>query len=612
MNKVGFFRSIHVKLVIIYVLLILIAMQVISVYFTKQVEDQLIENHFAMLDERAKLIAYNVEQEMKKTRDATTPTLRSDIDALLRDLFSVENAEVQVIDKNKVVLSTSNYQKRHNIGQRTTEVRVKRALVGTAAEDVLRDPQTSHRIRVLAIPVKSENDPIGAVYIEASLEEIYEQVKQINTILMTGTLIALAITVILGILLARTITRPILDMRKQAKVMGKGDFSRKVRVYGKDEIGQLATAFNELTHKLMEANATTQEEKRKLSSVLSNMTDGVIATDHTGKVILMNKQAELLLNTKQEDTIETCSIFELLGLQESKTLESLYKHKDPLLLDFSDVEKKYILEANFSVIQKEGQGFNGLITIIHDVTEEEKIEGERREFVANVSHELRTPLTSMKSYLEALEDGALHDPKIAPKFLHVAQTETERMIRLVNDLLQLSKMDSDDYQLYFETIDASKFLNRIIDRFEMATNLETLCFKRDIPDKTLMIKIDRDKITQVIDNILSNAIKYSPEGGSITISLKDEKDQVCITVSDEGVGIPKENIPQIFDRFYRVDKARSRKLGGTGLGLAIAKQIVLAHGGEILVDSEWDVGTTITIILPYATDEVVEEHDRDN
>ena len=610
MKKVGFFKSIHVKLVIIYVLLILIAMQVMSVYFTNQVESQLIENHLSMLDERAKLIAYNVEQEMRKERDETTPSLRADIDALLRDLFAVDNADVQIIDKNKVVLSTSNFQKRQNVGQRTTEVRVKRALVGIKAADILRDPQTSQRMRVLAIPIKSENQTIGAVYIEASLEDIYEQVQQVNTILMTGTIIALVITVLLGILLARTITRPILDMHKQAKVMGKGDFTRKVRVYGKDEIGQLASAFNELTQKLMKANATTEEEKRKLKSVLSNMTDGVLATDPHGEIILMNKQAETLLNVNQEEVIGKCSILELLEVKDTKSMEDLYQC-ERLLLDFSDADTKLILEVNFSVIQKEEQEVNGLIIIIHDVTEEERIETARRQFVANVSHELRTPLTSMKSYLEALQDGALHDPTIAPKFLQVAQTETERMIRLVNDLLQLSKMDQKDYKPLLETVDVARFLHKIIDRFEMVSNQESLYFKREIPKKGVLINIDRDKMIQVFDNILSNAIKYSPEGGTITISLKKNKENYTISVSDQGVGIPQENISQIFNRFYRVDKARSRKLGGTGLGLAIAKEIIVAHGGKIFVESEWDVGTTFSIILPCASNGV-KNYDRIN
>lgn len=608
MHKVGFFKSIHVKIVIIYVLLILIAMQVIGVYFTKQLEEQLVDNFFETLDERANLLAYNVEQEMKKTRDDKTPTLRTDINILLREFFTIDNAEAQVIDKNKIVLSVSSFQKQHVIGQRTTEVRVKRALLGTKDEDILRDQNTGHRMRVLAVPVKSDNETIGAIYIEASMEEIYEQMQEINQILMTATMIALSFTVALGILLARTITRPILDIRKQAQVLGEGDFSREVHVYGKDEIGQLAITFNELTKKMKEAKDTTEEEKRKLSSVLSHMTDGVIATDKDGKIIIINKQGELILNVLQEEVLGL-SIVELLRLSSDMTLESLYKQKDSLYLDFSDENKAFLLEANFSVIQKESGDHNGLITVLHDVTEQEKIEQERREFVANVSHELRTPLTSMRSYLEALQDGALHDPDIGPKFLNVAQTETERMIRLVNDLLQLSKMDSKDYRINLDTIDITKLLNSIIDRYELVSNSEKIYFRRNILDQTTFATVDRDKIIQVFDNILSNAVKYSPEGGKISVTVVEKEKHLKISVSDEGVGIPKENLSHVFDRFYRVDKARSRRLGGTGLGLAIAKQIIIAHGGAIELDSEWTVGTTITLTLPYSAEEVVAYND---
>ena len=607
MNKVGFFKSIHVKIVIIYVLLILIAMQVIGVYFTKQLEDQLVENFFETLDERANLLSNLVEQEMTKTRDEASPTLRSDIDIILREFFSIDNAEVQVVDKNNIVLSVSNFQKRHVIGQRTTEVRIKRALLGTEDRDILRDQNSGHRMRVLTVPVKSDNETIGAIYIEASMEQIYEQMQQINQILMTGTMIALAITAVLGVFLARTITRPILDMRKQAQVLGKGDFSRKVHVYGEDEIGQLALTFNELTNKLKEANATTEAEKRKLSSVLSHMTDGVVAADKDGKIILINRQAELLLDVSQQDIIGT-SVVDLLRIGKTMTLDDLYKHIDPLLLDFSGANEPFLLEANFSVIQKAEGSYNGLITVLHDVTEQEKVEQERREFVANVSHELRTPLTSMKSYLEALEDGAIHDPAIAPKFLNVTQTETERMIRLVNDLLQLSKMDSKDYHLHLETIDITLLLNNIIDRYELISNNVEIHFERNLVDHPMFATVDKDKIIQVLDNILSNAVKYSPEGGEICVAVEEKEKHLCISVTDEGVGIPKDSLPQVFDRFYRVDKARSRRLGGTGLGLAIAKQIIEAHGGSIVIDSEWNVGTTITLTLPYSAEKVVADN----
>ncbi|PYZ91770.1 cell wall metabolism sensor histidine kinase WalK [Salipaludibacillus keqinensis] len=599
MKKIRFYKSIHVKIVIIYVLLILIAMQVIGVYFTRQLEDQLVENFNTTLEERAELVAYNVEQEMIRDEDEVERSLRARIDELLTQLFNMDHADVQVIDQNQVVVTATNPDQQIFVGQRVTDTRVKRALASTdSEEDILRKTTTGHRTRVLAVPIISEDQTIGAVYIEASMEEIYDQMQDINQILFTGTFIALLLTAALGIFLSRTITRPIVDMKKQAVVMGEGDFSRNVRVYGHDEIGQLAATFNELTNKLQDAHATTEGERRKLSSVLTHMTDGVVATDKNGKIILMNRRAEEMLNQTQEEAINS-EIMKLLNLDKFMKLDDLYGMIDPILLDFDIEHEETILEAHFSVIEKETGEENGIIAVLHDVTEQERIEEERREFVANVSHELRTPLTSMKSYLEALEDGALENPEVAPHFIQVTSNETERMIRLVNDLLQLSKMDSKDYQMVMASMNATTFVNHVIDRFEMATKNQEIQFKRKIPDRAIPVMGDRDKLTQLLDNIISNAIKYSPEGGTITCTLKPEKDRVVISVKDEGVGIPKDNIPHVFDRFYRVDKARSRNLGGTGLGLAIAKEIVNAHAGHIWVSSEWGRGTTFSFTLPY-------------
>lgn len=572
-------------------------MQVIGVYFTRTLEGQLEANFDSTLEERSNLLAYNVGQEMLKDEENVEKSLRLRINELLLELFNMDNTEVQVIDSNSTVISVSNPNLRI-VGQRTTDVSVKRALLGASDEKTQIHPTTGHRTRVLSLPVYSEDTVIGAIYIEASMEEIYDQMEQINQILMTGTVISIIITAVLGIFLAQTITKPIVDMNKQAVAMGKGDFSGVVKVYGNDEIGQLATSFNKLTKKLQDANATTEGERRKLSSVLTHMTDGVIATDKNGNVILMNKRAEEMLGKTQADVLDE-EITKVLNLDKFLKLDDLYQLTDPILLDFEHSVEDLILKANFSVIEKENGEQNGLIAVLHDVTEQERIELERREFVANVSHELRTPLTSMKSYLEALADGAIHDEEIAPRFIQVTQNETERMIRLVNDLLQLSKMDSRDYPMNFTSIDVPSFLKQVVERFEMSTKNESIQFKYKVPDNEIFAIGDHDRLTQLLDNILSNAVKYSPEGGTITCSLKEEKDRMVISIKDEGVGIPKENIPHIFDRFYRVDKARSRSLGGTGLGLAIGKEIVEAHGGAIWVSSDWGKGTVISFSLPY-------------
>ncbi|WP_144461573.1 cell wall metabolism sensor histidine kinase WalK [Siminovitchia fortis] len=599
MEKVGFFRSIHVKFVTIYLLLILIAMQIIGVYFINKLEDQLIRNFQQSIEGRLSLLEYSLVEEMMKDRtDESVPPLEEEVGKLLADFSAQDISEVRVINNRSLIIGTSERNNQSIVGQKTTDVMVKRILAGGKKEDkIFIDTQSKNRVWILATPIKIGGEVAGAIYLVAKIETVFDQLEEINQIFISATLVAMAITAVLGILVARTITRPISDMKRQAVAMAKGNFSRKVRVYGDDEIGQLALSFNYLTRKLQEAQAMTEGERRKLSSVLSNMTDGVIATDRKGRVILINEQASQMLNVSRETMISQ-PVTELLLFDDQYSFEDLLDQQEPIILDYGTDDSPFILRANFSVIQRDTGFVNGLIVVLHDVTEEEKIEAERREFVANVSHELRTPLTTMRSYLEALADGAIHDKELAPRFLDVTQNETERMIRLVNDLLKLSKMDSKDYEINRTWVDFVSFFNHIIDRFEM-TKERHITFKRELPDKAVFIKVDEDKLTQVIDNIISNALKYSPEGGRVTFRLKMLDDQIEISISDQGLGIPKENLEKVFERFYRVDKARTRRLGGTGLGLAIAKEMIGAHGGDIWARSVEGKGTTILFTLPY-------------
>lgn len=606
MHKVSFFKSIHVKIVLIYVLLIIIALQIIGLYFSSELEENLKTNFQESIFQRIDLVQYSIREEMLKERDETMPTLEQSLSLILREFTTSDINEIRVIDSRNKVLATSDIDNQAIVGQRFNDDIVTKSISAeTYLEEIALDPDTRKRVWVLATPIFDVIGPngevIGSIYIESNIEKVFEQMSDINRIFAVGTAISLVITIILGILIAKTITKPILDMRRQAQAMSRGNFSRKVRVYGNDEIGQLAIAFNHLTNRLQEAQSTTEAERRKLASVLSNMTDGVIATDRKGKIILINDPAINFLDVTRETTLGR-PIASVLGLDQEYSFEDLIHMKESINLNYSTQDNPFILRANFSVIQKETGFVNGLITVLHDITEQEKIEMERREFVANVSHELRTPLTTMRSYLEALADGAWRDEAIAPTFLNVTQTETERMIRLVNDLLQLSKMDSRDYKLNKEFVEFNKFFNRIIDRFEMSKS-QNVKFIRYIPEVTYFVDIDTDKLTQVIDNIISNALKYSPDGGNIRFGFTVQDNMLKVMVSDDGMGIPKENISKIFERFYRVDRARSRAMGGTGLGLAIAKEMIEAHGGKIWAESEEGVGTTIFFTLPYELDE---------
>jgi len=545
MQKVSFFRSIHIKFVLIYVLLILIAMQIIGVYFVGKLEDQLVTNFQKGIEGRLPLLEYNIREEMVKDRSAEDASpLEEDIKSLLFDFTTSDITEVRIINKRSVIIGTSEPSNEGNVGKKSTDIIVKRTLeVGEAEDKIVFDKKSEGRTWVLTSPIKLNGEVIGAIYLVANIETVFEQMDEINGIFITGTVIAMFITAILGIVLARMITRPISDMRRQATAMAKGNFSRKVRVYGNDEIGQLALSFNNLTKKLQESQAMTEGERRKLSSVLTFMTDGVIATDRKGNVILINERAAEMLDVSRE-TVISQPITELLDLDEDYTFEELLKEKESLILDYSTPENHFILRANMSVIQRETGFVNGLIVVLHDVTEQEKLDAERKDFVSNVSHELRTPLTTMRSYLEALKDGAMQDETLGPRFLSVTQNETERMIRLVNDLLQLSKMDRRNYEINPNWVDFVTFFNNIIDRFEM-TKERNVNFRRLFPKEAIFVEIDEDKLTQVIDNIISNALKYSPEGGTITFRVKVLDDKIEVSISDQGIGIPKENIQSL-------------------------------------------------------------------
>lgn len=613
MQKVSFFKSIHVKLVLIYILLILLALQIIGIYFARELEENLKTNFRESIFQRVDLMQYSIREEILKECDESMPTLEESLKTIvmefsagLKDVSYGDILEIRVIDNRQRIRATSELENQNLIGQRSNTDLVRRALSAeTLFENIKLDNKTRNRIWVLATPIRNgagtDDEVIGVLYIEANIESVFGQVNDINRIFLGGTAVSLVITIFLGILVARTITQPIADMRKQAQAMAKGNYSRKVRVYGTDEIGQLAITFNHLTNRLQEAQSTTDAERRKLDSVLSNMTDGVIATDRKGRIILINDPALELLHISRDITLGR-PIASVLGIDQEYSFEDLIHMNDALNLNFSITDAPYILRANFSVIQKETGFINGLITVLHDITEQEKIEMDRREFVSNVSHELRTPLTTMRSYLEALADGAWKDENIAPTFLNVTQTETERMIRLVNDLLQLSRMDSADYELNKDIVLFNSFFNRIIDRFEMSKS-DKVTFQRLFPEASYYVEIDTDKVTQVIDNIISNAIKYSPDGGNVRFGFTVQGEMLKVMISDDGMGIPKENVGRIFDRFYRVDRARARSMGGTGLGLAIAREMIEAHGGKIWAESEEGQGTTIFFTLPYDLDD---------
>lgn len=453
----------------------------------------------------------------------------------------------------------------------------------------------------------NNNAVVGAIYTRADMASVYDSVNNVVVIFASASLIAIVIGMVLAIIVSSSITKPIEEMKRQTARIARGDYSGHVHQYGNDELGQLAQAVNNLSIRVEETQELSESERRRLDSVLSHMSDGVIATDRRGGITIVNDMAMNYLDISEGEVLGK-SILDILDIRNQYTLRDLLEKQDEVVLDISG-EKDLILNAYFSVIQRESGFISGIVCVLHDVTEQQKIDRERKQFVSNVSHELRTPLTSMRSYIEALNDGAWRDEKVAPEFLKVTQDETDRMIRMINDLLSLSRMDSGTVKLDLELVNINGLVNYILDRFDMMLKKDKIdtrdiktknyTIKRDFTKRDLWVELDTDKFIQVVDNIMNNAIKYSPDGGVITCRLLETHNNVILSISDQGLGIPKKDLDHVFDRFFRVDKARSRAQGGTGLGLAISKEVIELHHGRIWVDSVEGKGSTFYISLPY-------------
>lgn len=444
-------------------------------------------------------------------------------------------------------------------------------------------------------------------------------IDQLKQFVMSSNFVFVLITVGFIIVVALLLLENRRDNIKLRQLNAKikdliaGDYSEVVDMQGSPELTDMTNSINDLSEVIRLTHENLEQETKRLTSILSYMTDGVLATNRRGQIIMVNEMAAKQLNVNPDEVLNT-SILDLLSLGDDYDLRSLITEVPELTIDSQDENGEYLsLRVRFALIRRESGFISGLVAVLHDTTEQDKEERERRLFVSNVSHELRTPLTSVKSYLEALDDGALSEP-VAPDFVKVSLNETNRMMRMVTDLLSLSRIDNETSQLDIELTNFTAFITFILNRFDkIKSQSQEDTKKYELIQEYLItpiwVEIDTDKMTQVIDNILNNAIKYSPDGGKIKVGMKTTDAQLIISISDEGLGIPKKDLPRIFDRFYRVDKARSRAQGGTGLGLAIAKEIIKQHKGFIWAKSEYGKGSTFTIVLPYDKDAIKDDWD---
>lgn len=599
-----FFSSIHFKIALVFTLTLLVTLELVGAFFVKRLEQQ----NLATFRTQIALPAYVNDSLTQQLISTDQTKANSDIHTILTSINNASISEIEVIDSSGIIRGTSDINSQDEVGQKTTDANVKAALAGGKYTKNPIEERSGVRYQVVVKPLVSssggESNIIGVVEVRASLETTYDNLNHISLIYFSASLLAVVLGVVMAVIISRSLTKPIAEINDRTTRIAQGDYSGGILVRSNDEIGQLAENVNALAVRIEETTNSTEFERRRLDSVLEHMTDGVIATDRRGSINIINTAALQMTGMEDSNVALGQSILEVLQIADRYNLRELLDNQDELLLDFSNEERQLIIRAYFSLIQRASGFISGLVIVLHDVTEQQRIEEERRQFVSNVSHELRTPLTSVKSYVDALQEGAIEDPEVAKSFLAVAQDETTRMIHMINDLLELSRMDSGTMKLETEYVNVGELFNYILNRFDMIIANDDkpekyYTIKREITNSQIWVELDTSKFTQVVDNIMNNAIKYSPDGGVITARMIDRKTEVVLSITDQGLGIPKKDLGHIFDRFFRVDKARSRAQGGTGLGLAISKEIIERFGGKIWVDSSEGKRSTFSISLPY-------------
>ncbi|QVK12156.1 cell wall metabolism sensor histidine kinase WalK [Weissella ceti] len=594
------FSSIYVKIAVVFTLTLLVTLEVIGTFFVKQLENQNLEQ-----------LRTQIALKPYVTDSLTEDLSEENYEAMQRMLTSINNpaiTEILVVDEHGIIRATNNVNSQDRVGKKSTQADVKAALSGTDYRrtpiELRGDERFQLTIRPLIHAANGQNKTVGVVVVRANLKNVYDNLNNISMIFLSASVLAIVLGFVMAIIISRSLARPITEINDRTIRIAKGDYSGTIEVRTNDEIGQLAQNVNTLASRIEETTNSIDFERRRLDSVLEYMTDGVLATDRRGNINMINSMAARMLGIEDGSDAIGKSILKLLGIQDEYTLRDLLDQQQELMLDLSDTSQTLYLKAYFSLIQRSSGFISGLVIVLHDVTEQYKIENERRQFVSNVSHELRTPLTSVKSYVDALQEGAIEDKELSRNFLSVVEDETARMIRMINDLLELSRMDSSTLKIDQEYVNIGELFNYILDRFDMIIANDEQPEKRysiarDISAVPIWVELDPSKFTQVVDNVMNNAIKYSPDGGVITAEMVDHGNRVVLGINDQGLGIPAADLKHVFDRFFRVDKARSRAQGGSGLGLAISKEIIERFGGRIWVESVEGKGSTFYISLPY-------------
>ena len=580
-------RSLRMKLVMILVILILALMTVIGAFLINGVGNFYISEFYVQMEQTFSQDFISQLQRLAQQSQDAPREMKELLMAQSGLGIDISGRNVYILSPTGDVLTASDQE---------TSVEVTANILTAMNGEIGQDSSITSGYMDLAVPIKTENGSY-IVYVRDNKATVDKLTGQVLNIILQALALGLVICLVLSFLLAQILITPIRALTIGTRQVAAGDFSQRLEVTSHDEIGVLTRNFNYMSQVLRDTLSEVENERNKLSTLFLHMTDGVVAFSPAGLVIHSNPAASQMLSRSMDPTTSFQELF-----AEDAAFDQILTLKRPQYLETQKTVGERELEL-FMAPYSADQAPGGVMVVIHDVTEQRRSEQARREFVANVSHELRTPLTNIKSYAETvIAAGDELPPELHNNFMGVIVSEADRMTRIVQDLLTLSKIDYGKMEMNVSRFSFSKAVRSVYEA--VALNAEshghTLTFscEENMPD----VDGDRERIEQVIMNIVSNAIKYTPDGGKIAITAATSGRNVFVRISDNGIGIPEKDLPRLFERFYRVDKARSRESGGTGLGLSIAKEILNQHKGDIRIESVYGEGTDVTITLPAARD----------
>lgn len=598
---------IAVKLTLTLVGFVGVSLIVAGVYLTRALETFAVEALEARLATAARLARDDIAALLRQGVGAAELRARAVHDA------RTTGARVTIIASDGTVRADSDVEVA-DLGQvenHADRPEVRAALSGAQGLHLRTSATVNRPLLYVAVPMEDGGRLIGVLRLALPLEVVTASHRRLDRVMTLGGLVALAVAFGIGVFVAGRVTRPVVEMQAIARRMSEGEFGLRAPARSLDEIGALGRALNVTMARLRDQIEDLRQERAKATAILDGMVEGVIAVDGREAVVLMNDRARTMLGAASgstegkpfQEVVRNAELHEIF--REARAAGAAGALRRELRLTHPAART---LQVNALPLRLGGEA-PGVLMVLHDVTELRRLEQVRTEFVANVSHELRTPLTAIQGYLETLLGGALEEPAQARKFLDIAYRHTERLGRLLADLTDLSNIELGKVTLKTEAVAVDSVLDSVLAIIRPRADSGGVALRTDLPAGLPAVRADRDRLAQILINLVDNGVKYTPRDGVVTVSAHAAGDaRVEIAVADTGIGIPRADLPRITERFYRVDRARSRELGGTGLGLAIVKHLVLAHGGELRIESEEARGTTVRFTLPAAAPSPVPSH----